>query len=349
LFDHVHGFLQVSIEGIRGAGDTHSVFAALVEEKYPQRRIIADNLSAIDGVEVGGVQQFLAFAQTARRGSFAEAARDLGSSPSTVAKSVARLEAQLGVKLFHRTTRRVSLTGDGERLYRRCERILAEVEDLQAEAAGARATPSGTLRIDLPITYGRRIVIPLLAGLVRQHPSLTLDVRLQDSYADLVRDGLDLAIRVGPLQDSTLVARRIDWQQLVIVASPDYLSGHGTPRRIEDLTRHSAIVFRLPTSGRNRPWQLRQGRRQVDLQPEPRVSVNDGEGMVAAAVMGLGLAQIPDYMASAELEAGLLMEVMSSDRPVPMPISAVTASSRLMPPRVKLALEALEALRQRTT
>lgn len=296
---------------------------------------------------MSGVQQFFAFAQTARRGSFAEAARDLGSSPSTVAKSVARLEAQLGVKLFHRTTRRVSLTGDGERLYRRCERVLAEVEDLQAEAAGARATPSGTLRIDLPITYGRRIVMPLLAELVRRHPALKLDVRLQDGYADLVRDGVDLAIRVGPLRDSTLVARRVDWQQLVIVASPDYLSEQGAPARIEDLARHSAIVFRMPTSGRHRPWQVRQGRRQVELQPEPRTLVNDGEGMVAAAVMGLGLAQIPDYMASDELACGRLVEVMPSHRPTPMPISAVTPSSRLMPPRVKVALEALEALRKR--
>ena len=296
---------------------------------------------------MSGVQQFFAFAQTARRGSFAEAARDLGSSPSTVAKSVARLEAQLGVKLFHRTTRRVSLTGDGERLYRRCERVLAEVEDLQAEAAGARATPSGTLRIDLPITYGRRIVMPLLAELVRRHPALKLDVRLQDGYADLVRDGVDLAIRVGPLRDSTLVARRVDWQQLVIVASPDYLSEQGAPARIEDLARHSAIVFRMPTSGRHRPWQVRQGRRQVELQPEPRTLVNDGEGMVAAAVMGLGLAQIPDYMASDELACGRLLEVMPSHRPTPMPISAVTPSSRLMPPRVKVALEALEALRKR--
>src|SRR6185436_334436 len=144
-----------------------------------------------------GLQQFLAFAQTARHRSFAAAARDLGTSPSTIAKSVARLEAALGVKLFHRTTRRVNLTADGERLFRRCERVLAEVEDLRAEAAGVRAAPSGTLRIDLPITYGRRVVLPLLAAVVQRHPELRLDVRLQDSYADIVRDGLDLAIRAG--------------------------------------------------------------------------------------------------------------------------------------------------------
>lgn len=296
---------------------------------------------------MSGIERFVAFAQTARRGSFAEAARDLGSSPSTVAKSVARLEAALGVKLFHRTTRSVTLTADGERLFRRCERVLAEVEDLQAEAAGVRAAPSGTLRIDMPITYGRRIVMPLLARLAQQHPGLKLDVRLQDSYADLVRDGLDVAIRAGALHDSTLVARRIDSQQLIVVASPDYLAARGTPGRIEELPRHDIVVFRQPSSGRMRPWQLRQGRRQLELQPEPSAQVNDGEGMVALARMGLGLAQVPDYMASEELACGELVEVLAAHRPAAMPISAVMPSSRLMPPRVRVLLEALQELRRR--
>ncbi len=208
---------------------------------------------------MSGLQQFLAFAQTARRGSFAAAARDLGQAPSTLAKSVGRLEAELGVKLFHRTTRQVSLTPDGERLYRRCERVLAEVEDLQAEAAGTRAAPSGVIRIDAPITYGRRILMPLLAGLMHRHPQLQLDLRLQDAHADLVREGLDVAIRIGALQDSRLVARRFDWQRLVCVASPAYLAARGTPQRIEDLAGHDIVGFRMPSSGRTRPWQLRSG------------------------------------------------------------------------------------------
>jgi DNA-binding transcriptional LysR family regulator len=295
---------------------------------------------------MSGLPQFLAFAQTARRGSFAAAARDLGQAPSTLAKSVARLEAALGVKLFHRTTRQVSLTPDGERLYRRCERILAEVEDLQAEAAGSRAAPSGTLRIDMPIAYGRRIVMPLLAQLLHRHPPLALDVRLQDAHADLVRDGLDLAIRVGALQDSRLVARPIDWQQLVLVASPAYLAARGTPRRVEDLSRHATVVFRMPTSGRRRPWQLREGRRALELHPAHRVQVNDGDGMVAAAVQGLGLIQIPDYMVADELARGALVEVMPALRPAPMPISALVPSLRLMPPRVRLVLDALQGLRE---
>lgn len=294
-----------------------------------------------------GVQQFLAFAQTARRGSFAAAARDLGGSPSTLAKSVARLETSLGVKLFHRTTRQVSLTADGERLFHRCERVLAELDDLQADAAGARAAPAGTLRIDLPIVYGRRFVLPLLASLQHEHPALTLDVRLQDSYADLARDGIDLAIRIGPLRDSSLVARRIDWQQLVLAAAPAYLEARGTPQRLEDLSSHRAIVFRQPTSGRNRPWTLRQGRRMVDLQPIPAAQVNDGEGLVAAAVLGLGVCQFPDYMATEELAQGRLVEVLPASRPEPMPVNAVMLSGRLVPPRVRATLALLDTLRDR--
>ena len=294
-----------------------------------------------------GLQQFLAFAQTARRGSFAAAARDLAASPSTLAKSVARLETTLGVKLFHRTTRQVSLTADGERLFRRCERVLAEFEDLQADAAGTRAAPSGTLRVDLPIYYGRRFVMPLLAKLLRAHPALTLEVRLQDGFADLARDGIDLAVRMGELRDSTLVARRVDWQRLVMVASPQYLKAHGTPRRLEDLAGHRAVTFRMPSSGRSRPWQLRKGRRALELHPTQTVQVNDTEALGAAAQLGLGLCQLPDYIVQDEVARGELVELLPGHQPAPMPISAVVPSGRLMPPRVRVLLEALEALRDR--
>jgi LysR family transcriptional regulator for bpeEF and oprC len=297
---------------------------------------------------VQGLQQFLAFAETAKHGSFAAAARELGGAPSTAAKAVARLEASLGVKLFHRTTRQVSLTPDGERLFERCQRVLAEVEDLQAEAAGTRALPAGTLRIDLPIVYGKRFVLPLLADLVRRHPALQLDVRLQDAFVDLVRDGIDLAVRAGPLQDSTLVARRIDRQGMVLCASAKYLAKHGTPRRLEDLEGHPAIVFRNPTSGRNRPWSFRQRGIPIEINPRSRVRVSDGEGIVEAIKLGLGLCQIPDYFVADELAKGQLVEVLPSCRPEPMQISVVYPSGRLLPARVRAAIEALETLRQRT-
>lgn len=290
---------------------------------------------------MSGLQRYVAFAQTARRGSFARAARDLGTSPSALAKSVARLEATLGVKLFHRTTRQVSLTPDGERLYARCERVLAEVEDLEAEAAGARAAPTGTLRVDMPLAYGRLVVMPVLPALARRHPGLRLDLRLQDGHADLVRDGLDVAIRIGELRDSSLVARRIDSQALLLVASPAYLEARAAPRRIADLARHDTICFRLPSTGRARPWQLRDRGREIVFEREHRTLVNDGDGLLAAALLGLGVVQIPDYLVAAPLARGELVEVLARHRPPVMPVHAVVPSARLMPPRVRLLLDAL--------
>ena len=292
-----------------------------------------------------GLQQFLAFAETAKHGSFAAAARELGSAPSTLAKAVARLEAGLGVKLFHRTTRQVSLTPDGERLFGRCQRVLAEVEDLQADAAGTRAAPSGTLRIDVPITYGKRVLLPALARLAELHPGLQLDVRLQDLRVDLVKEGVDLAVRVGPLQDSSLVARRFASQTLVLCASPAYLARRGTPRGVEKLAGHAIVAFRQPSNGRNRALQLRQRGQVVELHPAPRVQVNDGEGMVVAIREGLGIGQVPDYMVDDALARGELVEVLPSCRPPAMPISAVYPSGRLVPPRVRAALELFAGLR----
>lgn len=297
-----------------------------------------------------GLQQYVAFAETARHGSFASAARALGTVPSTLAKAVARLEAELGVRLFHRTTRQVTLTPDGERLYAHCQRLLAEVEDLRAEAAGTRLEPSGTLRVNLPICYGKQVVMPVLARLVQRHPALRLDVRLQDGLVDLVQEGIDLAVRVGRLEDSSLVARRIDWQVLLLCASPAYLAARGTPGDVAALAAHAAIAFRMPSSGRHRPWQFREGEHEVEMAPPQVVArFNDGEGMVEAARLGLGLCQVPDYMAAAALARGELVELLPHCRPEPLPISAVVPGGRLLPARVRAALDALAVLRSDST
>jgi LysR family transcriptional regulator, regulator for bpeEF and oprC len=294
-----------------------------------------------------GLQQFVAFAETARHGGFAAAARHAGVAPSTLAKAVARMEAALGVKLFHRTTRQVTLTPDGERLFERCQRVLAEVEDLEAAASGTRTEPTGTLRVDLPVYYGRRFVLPLLAELVRRHPGLHLDVRLTDAKVDLIRENVDLAVRIGRLDDSTLVARRVDQQGLALCASPAYLAAHGVPRRIEELAAHAAIVFRLPTSGRDRPWQFRQRETAVELSPPARVRVNETEGLLAAVLLGVGICQLPDLLVEDELARGELVELLPSCRPEAMPINLVYPSGRLVPARVRVAIEVLAALRRR--
>jgi DNA-binding transcriptional LysR family regulator len=297
------------------------------------------------GLSVQGLQAFLAFSETAKHGGFAAAARELGSSPSTLAKAVGRLEATLGLRLFHRTTRRVSLTTDGERLFQRCQRVLAELEQLQTEAAGAREAPSGTLRIDMPIVFGRVVMLPLLARLLQQHPSLGLDARFSDNHADLVKDSIDVAIRMGELQDSTLVARRFASQHLLLVAAPSYLRRHGTPRVLEDLSAHRQILFRVPASGRDRPLHFSVGQRTVALQPASGLRLSDGEAMVQAALLELGLAQVPEVMVGADLAAGRLVEVLPQHRPPPLPVHAVMPGNRLIPPRVRVLLEALDAIK----
>lgn len=288
-----------------------------------------------------GLQPLLAFSETARRGGFAAAARELGTSPSTLAKAVGRLEASLGLRLFHRTTRRLSLTEDGERLFQRCQRVLVELDELQTEAAGARAAPSGTLRIDMPVVFGRKHVLPVLAALVERHPALRLDVRLSDAYTDLVGEGLDVAIRIGELEDSSLVARRFSSQQLVLVASPAYLGAHGSPQHLDALQRHRQILFRLPGRGRVRPRQFTVDGQTVTLPLTDGLRFDDGDALVEAALLGMGVLQAPDYMVDEAIAAGRLMELLPGHRPPPMPIQAVMPANRLMPARVRALLDAL--------
>ena len=291
-----------------------------------------------------GIEKFLAFSETARCGSFAAAARELSATPSTIAKSVASLEKYLGVNLFHRTTRQVTLTRDGELLFERCQRVLSEIDSLQDEAAGMRGEASGLLRLDVPIVYGRKKVLPVLAQLQLQHPGLNWDIRFSDRFADIVRDGIDLAVRVGHLEDSGLVARRIDWQGMALVASPAYLQNRGVPVNFEDLLSHPSIVFRLPVTGRVLSWRFQDGARSFDITPASPAVFNDGDGMVAAACLGLGLCQVPDYMVQNEIARGELVELLAQHRPEPLPISAVVPSGRLIPPRVRVLLDALQTL-----
>lgn len=308
--------------------------------KSDECRNIEDTYSSMSIMH--SFQQLLAFSETAKHGTFAAAARILGSTPSTLAKSVLRLEQALGVKLFHRTTRQVSLTPDGERLYARCQRVLAEVEALQLDAAGTRSSVGGRLRIDMPVVFGRRVILPLLARLSLQHPELEFDIRSSDAQVDMVKEGLDLVIRIGHLQDSSLVARRIASQTLKLCASPAYLDQRGRPRSLRDLESHSAVLFRMPGSGRDRPWQFSSRRGEgVSLQVRGRLHLNDGDTLVQAVRLGMGLAQLPDYMVDDALDRGELVELLPTMRPPPMPISALYPSQRLIPPRVRVVLDAL--------
>ena len=282
-----------------------------------------------------------AFAEAAKQRSFARAARTLGLSASAVTKSVQRLEQQARLRLFQRTTRRVTLTQEGEQFYARCIRVLEELDALALLAAGTAAAPTGVLRLDVPVTYGKKVILPLLARLARAHPRLRFEVRLSDQYADLVGAGVDAVVRIGAVGDTRLVARRIDRQQLALYGSPDYLARRGRPRRPSELDSHECILFQMPTSGRHRQWEFRAKGGVRALRAEPAHVINDGEGLVSAASAGLGLIQVPDIIAADAVAAGELEEVLASYRPPPMPISVMFAPHRHMPLRLRLFIDAL--------
>jgi len=317
--------------------DAATVRAERSRQKGTKWHNIEDTMSSI------GIQGLTAFAETVRRGSFAAAARELGLTPSAVAKSVARLEADLGLRLLHRTTRDVSLTSDGRELAERCRRVVDEIDALRSDAEGVRGEPAGTLRLSAPITYGKRVLVPKLAGLAQRFPRLAVDLTLSDRFVDLVKEGYDAAVRVGPLRDSTFVAREIARQQLVACASPAYLAAHGRPGAPDRLASHACLAFRQPPSGRPRPWEFSVKGNAVSVTPHGRVLMNDGEAIVVAAVAGAGVAQVPSYMAEDALASGALVEVLKPYRPRALPVSLVYPGARLVTPRLRALIEALSA------
>ena len=321
-----------------GVRTARSIGRLYFGEKGNNNQDIMDKMSTMAGSSVRLLQ---AFAEAAKQRSFARAARELGLSPSAVTKSVQRLEQQLKLRLFQRTTRRVTLTQEGEELFARCTRVLDELGELSRLAAGAGQVPTGVLRVDVPVTYGKKVVLPALARLAAQHPQLRLDVRLSDQFADVIASGVDAVVRIGEVSDSRLVARRVDRQQLAVYGAPAYLRRRGRPRRTAELQAHACVVFQMPTSGRYRPWEFQVEGKPLALAPAPAHVVNDAEGLVSAACAGLGLVQVPDLVAEESVRRGRLSEVLAAYRPKPMPISIVFASQRHMTSRLRAFIETL--------
>jgi LysR family transcriptional regulator, regulator for bpeEF and oprC len=193
----------------------------------------------------------------------------------------------------------------------------------------------------MPVTYGRRVVLPVLTRLIARYPELKLDARFSDHVTDLVREGLDAAVRIGPLADSGLVARGFDQQVIWTCASPAYLKRRGKPESPDALRKHVCLLFRMPSSGRERPRQFRTGKRDHSLMPEGDLRLGDGEALVRAAAAGLGIAQVPTYMAEEEVKRGRLVEILEKYRPTPLPISLVYPGQRHVPLRVRALAEAL--------
>jgi len=261
--------------------------------------------------------------------SFAEAGRTLGISASAVGKNVARLEQQLGLRLFQRTTRQVRLTQEGALFHERCRRILDELHDARAAMQAAAEAPRGRLRISLP-TIGYRFLLPVLPEFQARYPEVELDLDFNDHLVDVVEAGLDVVIRSGDLADSRLVARRLGPFRFILAASPTYLAARGVPRTPADLARHTSLRYRFLSSGKLEEWVL------PGLPAMPIALVcNNMEAMLGAAVAGMGLAYMPDFLARDALARGELQQVLAEQLTHSGQFSALWPSSRQLSPKVR--------------
>jgi DNA-binding transcriptional LysR family regulator len=264
----------------------------------------------------------LAFVRTFEGGSFTAAARSLHVTPASVSRSVARLEAQLGVGLFRRTTRSLKATPEGEAYYAHCAEALSILSRAESEIAENVGPPRGRVRISVPTTYGLHHLLPRLDGFAEAHPGIVLDVHVGNQVVDFVREGFALAIRLGRIDDAGLVARKLGDASLGVFASPSYLARRGRPKTIDALESHARIPFVLPRSGRVMPWLFAAPNRE-HVPDGPVRCIDDPQGLVALARGGCGLCQIYHFMVRRELEEGSLVEVLTRHAGRQRPFSLV--------------------------
>lgn len=277
------------------------------------------------------------FVRIVERRSFTLAATDLELPRSTVTQVIKRLEARLGVRLLQRTTRHVSPTLDGEAYHRRCMAILADVED--AEAAFLHAGPTGLLRVDVHGTLARHFVLPALPDFLARYPGLRVHIGEGDRLVDLVREGVDCVLRVGELQDSGMVARRIAMLEEVTCASAGYLERHGVPESPDDLDGHQAIGFVSTATGNILPLEFMVDGELRYVSLPSVVTVTGSETNIALARLGMGLIQVPLYHVASDFAAGTLVPVLPGFPPSSSPVSVMYPQNRQLSPRVRVFID----------
>lgn len=281
------------------------------------------------------------FAHVVSAGGFSAAAADLGLSKAAVSDHVRRLEQRLGVRLLNRTTRSLSLTAAGEACYRHCQRLIEEGDLAVRAAIALQRQPMGVLRITAPATFGALHVAPAMAALMRANPRLDVELSLSAAAVDLVTEHFDLAIRIGPLASSSLVARRLATIRQLVVAAPDYLQRCGIPTTLADLARHDALQF--TPLGWGREWRLAApgSRDEQRVEMAVRFATDSGEALVAAACAGLGLALLPNWMVHREIASGALVRLMPGWERGDVPVHALHASGGRAPAKVRAGIDAL--------
>ena len=287
-------------------------------------------------------QEMQVFIRIAERSSFTQAADDLQIPRATVTNLLKRLEERLGTRLLERTTRTVRLTHDGEAFYRRCVRLIADMEE--AESAFRHVAPKGLLRVNMQGTLARHFVVPALPAFLAQYPEIELQIGEDDRLVDLVREGIDCVLRAWTLQDSSMVGRRVASMEQVTVASPAYLERFGEPESLEALAGHRAVNYLSSGSGRVLPMEFTVDGRVVEMQLGAVVSVSGADLYTGSALAGLGLVQVPRYRVMEELLAGKLKVVLEGCPPPDMPVSVLYPQSRQLSSRVRVFVEWLRGV-----
>lgn len=280
------------------------------------------------------------FTLVVETGSFTAASEVLNKSPAMVSKHINELEARLGATLLNRTTRRLHVTEIGKNYYTSCKEILRQVELAEAGAAIMKDSPQGLLRISASVSFGSITLSPVICNYLKKYPDVNIDLSLTDRYVDIIDEGFDVAIRIGELNDSTFIARKVSTFEITICASPDYLATHGTPKKTSQLKDHQCLGFTN--------WRTQNSWKQIDksiAQNEHLIRFNSDSGMALreAALRGIGIIMMPKSLVSGDLKSGALVEILHDAVPEPRPIYAVYPSKRQSIPKVKTFIDFIDS------
>ncbi|SFU25906.1 LysR family transcriptional regulator [Paraburkholderia aspalathi] len=292
------------------------------------------------------LQAMQVFTKVVEMNSFSRAADALNLPRASATTIIKKLEAHLQVHLIQRTTRRLNLTPEGAEYYERCVCILAEIDETEGSFAKTGMGPRGKLRLDMPASIGRLIVIPRIGDFRKRYPHVELMLGFGDRPVDLIQEAVDCAIRVGELRDSGLVARRLGNLLTLTAASPGYIRRYGAPQVIEDLHEHMAVQYFSNSTGRNTPFNFMAAGHSSDVKMKGTLSVNDADAYVMCGVDGEGIIQSPRFMLAPYLSSGELVEVLPTCKPRSMPIAAVYPRNRYLAPKVRAFVEWITVLFQ---
>jgi len=286
-------------------------------------------------------QEMRVFTAVVDAGSFVAAGDALNLSKAAVSRHVSALEKRLGVRLMHRTTRKLSLTPEGELFLMRCRDVLAGIDAAEAELSTRSVTASGELKISVPVSFGIGYLAPIWRDFVVAQPQVTLDVQLTDRVIDLVEEGLDLAVRIGRLPDSTLVSKQLSSTRLVLCAAPDYLKRRGMPVHPSQLIQHDTVAYSLLSTGDQ--WQFEGPDGPFSVKVRPCMRSNNGDTCVAASISGAGIALQPTFLVHDALKNGALVEVLPEFRAAKLGIYAIYPSRKFVLPKLRAIVEFLSA------